>query len=220
MLGTQVGFKFNPDGSPARYPGNTVVCDVNPDNPAYPILREIVTSIDKNGLSPLLIKLPCDSYHVTIMRGLNDKVRTPKFWPPELSTSCTLADMDSYVREKLKGIPFSVSFPMVFSRLQWSDEDVRVCLAPSCQEAERALRSLRDAMADRLGLRLPGHEHYTFHVTLAYVHYRAQERDAAKIAQITDDFFVRHSGAALEIGAPRLAFYEDMMEFPAERKRS
>jgi hypothetical protein len=220
MFGRQIGFKFNLDGSPARFPGNTFVSDIDPDNPAYSILRETVSSIDRAGLSPLLIKLPGDSYHVTIMRGLNDKVRSAEFWPPKLSTSCTLAEMDSYIREKLKDIPFSASFFMVFRRLQWNDEDVRVCLAPSCRDSERALRSLRDSIADRLGLRLPGHEHYTFHATLAYVHYRAQERDAEKITQITDDFFTRHSGVALEISAPRLAFYEDMMEFPSERRRS
>jgi hypothetical protein len=219
MFGTQVGFKFHRDGSPAKYPGNTVVSSINPDNPAYSILRDTVSSIDKAGLSPLLIKLPCNSYHVTIMRGLNDKVRTAEFWPPGLSTGCTLAEMDGYVREKLKGIPFPSSFSMVFDRLQWSDEDVRVCLAPACQETEWELRSLRDAIADRLGLRLPGHENYTFHATLAYVYCAAQGKDAARITQIADSFYTVHHGGALEISAPRLAFYENMMEFPPERKR-
>ena len=217
-FGAQIGFKFNQDGSSARYLGNTVVSAINADNPAYPVLLETIESIDREGLLPRLILLPRASFHVTIIRGLNDRVRTAEFWPSALPVTASLMEMDRYVTERLEGIPFPASFAMTFGRLQWNDEDVRICLAPATPETGRELRAFRDRIADRLGLRLPGHDSYTFHTTLAYVHHRAREGDAEKMARITERFIERHAGKALEISAPYLAFYEDMMAFPRERK--
>ena len=218
MFGTQIGLKFNQCGSPAAYPGNTVVADINPDSPAYPVLIKTLEEIDKAELSPLLIKLPVDSYHVTIMRGLNHRIRTPEFWPPELPVDAPLSEMARFVKTRLEGIAFPASFAMKIESIQWNDEDVRVHLAPATDEAKQTLRALRDRMADALGFRLPGHDGYAFHATLAYVLHRAQEEDSIKIARIIDEFRANHSGRLVfELPAPYLAFYEDMMKFSRER---
>ena len=216
--GLQIGLKFNQDGSPKKYPGNTVIADVNPDNPAYPVIRGLRGILEEGELGRCYIFLPEDSYHVTIIRGLNDYVRDAAFWPAELPADLPMEQVDDYFVSRAGTVEVPEKIHMRFSHVRIDDHDVRICLEPWDPQEETRLRRYRDEVASRLGLWLPGHDTYTYHITLAYVRTipegdcrREQERRVSRMdacLKNQDGFF---------LSSPRIAFYDDMLRFESQR---
>jgi hypothetical protein len=67
--------KFNPDGSPRPFAGNTVICHL----PQQARFRDVVVALGNalrsSSFGTKLAVLPSDSYHVTILGGPNDQDR-------------------------------------------------------------------------------------------------------------------------------------------------
>lgn len=216
--GLQIGTKFNYDGTPKKYPGNTVIADVRADSPACSVIHHLHQLLSKCGAGSCFIFLPEDSYHVTLIRGVNDYVRDPAYWPSALEADMPMAGVDRYFEERVRSVEFPLDIRMKFQQVQIDGHDVRICLTPWDDEEDRRLRQFRDEVAAAVGLRLPGHDTYTYHVTLAYV------------LNIPEGEVLRQQQAALEemnrflenqdgfyLSAPRIAFYNDMMNFHSER---
>ena len=79
LYGEQIGKKFEPDGSPRWYPGNTVIAVVTAGSSGYAAMTRVREMALASGIGDTLILLPEDSYHMTVLRGLNDQVRTDAF---------------------------------------------------------------------------------------------------------------------------------------------
>ena len=105
--GSQIGRKFEKDGSVRRYPGNTVIADVRPGCAAYDAMTHLRTIAREAGLEDTMILLPEDSYHMTVIRGLNDQVRTDAYWPAALAKDATMEQADDYVQRAFEsaGMP-------------------------------------------------------------------------------------------------------------------
>ena len=216
--GLQIGSKFYQDGTAKKYPGNTVIADVERGNPAYAVIQNLREVLQGGMTGPCFIFLPDDSYHMTVIRGLNDYVRDKDFWPAALAQDMPMAQVDDYFEERVKKISMPEEIHMAFDQVTIDVHDVRICLRPWDCRQEEVLRSFRDQVADALGLRLPGHDSYTYHITLAYVliipegilckevEERRMKMDALLKKQ--DDFWLT---------APRIAFYNDMLNFYSQR---
>lgn len=216
--GLQIGYKFNQDGTPRKYPGNTIIADVEPSNPAYPVIRKLKDILSRGKLGEAFIFMPEDSYHVTIIRGMNDYVREPEFWPSVLPLDMPMTAVDDYFEEKASQVKSPERIHMKFDHVKIDDYDVRICLKPWDEIQEREIKEYRDQIADKIGLRLPGHDSYTYHITLAYVLWipegdcrmemerREEEMDA--LLEKQDGFW---------LSAPRIRFYDDMMNFYTHR---
>ena len=95
--GSQIGKKFHTDGSAAGYPGNTVVSDATPETCAYQVMSECLMMLEDAGLSEMFIPLPKDSYHMTVIRGVNDLVREAEYWPEALPKDASMTVADDYM---------------------------------------------------------------------------------------------------------------------------
>ena len=166
--GSQIGRKFEKDGSVRRYPGNTVIADVRPGCAAYDAMTHLRTIAREAGLEDTMILLPEDSYHMTVIRGLNDQVRTDAYWPAALAKDATMEQADDYVQRAFESAGMPGKIRMRFCGVWVNEEDFRVLLEPADAEQAKILRNFRDRAAAALGLFLPGHESYTYHITLAY----------------------------------------------------
>lgn len=216
--GFQIGKKFHEDGTAANYPGNTVISDVRPGNPAYDVMRRCRQMVTNAGLGPLFILMPEDSYHMTVIRGLNDHVRTDGYWPAALAKQASIEQADEYVGNAVSGVPAGNGFQMRFDAVRITEEDFRVCLSPADEEQNALIRAYRDAVARALGLRLPGHEGYTFHITLAYTHYLAQQDQQRQLRSLEaemNDLIVAQP--PFWVDPPHVAFYWDMLAFSPAR---
>lgn len=216
--GLQIGKKFTSSGAEMPYMGNTVVSDLEPDNPAYPIIADLRETLFNAATAHLFIFLPPSSYHMTVIRGVNDLVRTSDFWPRDISENADFSLLDERMRTAFASVPTPDGFMMRFYALKITDEDVRISLVPATDAVARALCAYRNRIADVLNLRLPGHDAYTYHITIAYTLYLPLAEDKSFLHRLVDG-----ANRALchrppfHIGAPYVAYYENMLEFSRER---
>ena len=218
MYGKQIGKKFEADGSAHRYPGNTVIADVRPGCPAYGVMTRLRRMLLEDGFADSMILLPEDSYHMTVIRGLNDQVRTAAFWPAALDRRAFMAEADDYVTAAVASVPMPGPIRMAYRGVQANDEDFRVLLAPADDAQLQRIRRFRDAAADAIGLRLPGHDAYTCHITLAYTRLVPEGEDAGRLVQLTQrmNAYLALQGE-FETTPPYMAYYDNMLAFSASR---
>lgn len=220
VYGGQIGKKFERDGSPRRYPGNTVIADVRPGCGAYQVMRRLRSMALEAGFGDSLILLPEDSYHMTVLRGLNDQVRTDGFWPDGLPRDASLSAMDAYVSRAVSSVEMPGSIRMRFQGVRVDDEDFRVLLTPADDAQASELRHFRDAAAAAIGLFLPGHADYTYHITLAYTRLVPQDEQSRRLKALTGEMEAYLTQQpAFETTPPYMAYYEDMLAFLPKRIR-
>lgn len=214
VYGSQIGKKFAKSGLALPYPGNTVISDVCPGNPAYGVMSTCRSLLLDSPLARHYIPLPESSYHTTVIRGVNHLVRTREFWPAHLPPDTPFEQMDDWFEKAVLSVPNPGPFSMRFSRARINEEDFRIQLLPADEESEASLRRYRDQVAAALGLRLPGHDAYTFHITLAYTLTLPEpggKEALSVIEQSINALLARQP--AFTVDAPHVAFYHDMLEF-------
>ncbi len=216
--GNQIGRKFNEDGSPRRYPGNTVIADVRPNCAAYDAMMSLKAIARTAGLENSLILMPEDSYHMTVIRGLNDLVRSDAYWPNKLPKDAPMTEADDYVQNAFESAGLPEKIRMRFCGVRVNEEDFRVLVAPADGQQEKELRAFRDRAASALGLFLPGHAEYTYHITLAYTRIVPQgaQKDALERAVTKMEALLR-TQKPFKLTPPYVAFYQDMLSFSTVR---
>lgn len=216
--GTQIGRKFHTDGKAAAYPGNTVIADALPGTLAYDVMVQCLAMLREAGLQELFIPLPEDSYHMTVIRGVNDLVREKAFWPDKLPLDAPMAQADEYMSSAIASVPNPGPMRMRFGEARITAEDFRISMLPADEEQSEVLRRYRDRVADAVGLRLPGHDAYTYHITLAYTWRlpdEGQQQTIDRLKQRMDSLL--SAQGQVELQAPYTAFYQDMLSFSAQR---
>ena len=218
MYGEQIGKKFETDGGARRYPGNTVIADVRPGCSAYDVMMHLRQMALDAGFADGMILLPEDSYHMTVLRGLNDQVRTDAFWPAALDRAASMDAVDDYVSAAVASVSMPGPIRMKFRGVRVNAEDFRVLLSPADEEQQKILRTFRDEAADAIGLRLPGHDAYTYHITLAYTRLVPEGEAAERLQALVKDMeaYIGNQ-AAFETTPPYMAYYDDMLAFSASR---
>lgn len=216
--GTQIGKKFHEDGTAAAYPGNTVVSDATQGTLAYKVMSECLAMLEEAELGALFIALPKDSYHMTVIRGVNDLVREPDYWPGALPADAPMTAVDDYMQAAIGSVENPGVMRMRFGEAKITAEDFRISMLPADEAQEKVLRDYRDRVADAVGLRLPGHEGYTFHITLAYTWRlpdEQQEQTLGRLKARMNALLARQG--VVELQPPHAAFYQDMLSFSASR---
>lgn len=216
--GKDIGKKFYEDGTVRHYPGNTVVADIVPGCSAYDVMLHLRQMAIDAGFADKWILLPTDSYHMTVIRGLNDQVRTDDFWPAKLPKDTPMAAVDDYISAAIAaaGIPGPVR--MKFDAVYASASCCIVHLLPADEEQERILREFRDRAADAIGLRLPKHDQYRFHISLAYTRIVPEGADAQKLEELKAEMNAYIANQPeFETTAPYMAYYDDMLAFSPVR---
>lgn len=165
-----------------------------------------------------MILLPEDSYHMTVIRGLNDQVRTDAYWPAALAKDATMEQADDYVQRAFESAGLPGKIRMRFCGVRVNEEDFRVLLEPADAQQAQILRDFRDRAAAALGLFLPGHESYTYHITLAYTRVVPQGEQKKALERAVEEMktYLNAQGA-FEVTPPYVAFYDGMLVFSAKR---
>ncbi len=216
--GSQIGKKFHMDGTAAAYPGNTVVSDATPETHAYQVMSECLTMLESAGLSELFIPLPKDSYHMTVIRGVNDLVREAAYWPAALPVDVPMTTADDYMTFAIGSVPNPGRMRMRFGEAKINAEDFRISMLPADDDQEQVLRRYRDQVADAIGLRLPGHDGYTFHITLAYTWQLPDEKQQEVIQHLKARMdALLAAQPVVELHPPHIAYYRDMLSFSEAR---
>lgn len=209
-----IGQKFTPDGAVLPYPGNTVVCHLPENSPLRPKLLGLYYDIQKQDFSSLFVLLPPSSWHMTVYEGVTDQIRTRDCWPGELSLDAPLRRCHAHIGSKLADLELGLQLPIVMQIVGFEqlDDGIALKLEASSAATNSDLRALRDCLSDTLLMRHPGHETYSFHLSVAYTLRQLTEHDRARVWQYLEDWKAKLP-AILTLNSPEYCVYDDMFEF-------
>ena len=216
--GTAIGLKFFENGEIRTYHGNTVVADVTPECPAYNVMVTLRQMVIDAGLDSHLILLPEDSYHMTVIRGVNDQIRDDAHWPKGLAKDTPMTEVDDYITAAVTSVEMPTRMRMKFHKAVLNNGDLKIVVVPVDEEQNRILREYRNNVANAIGLFLPGHDNYRFHITLAYVRVIAEGEDMARMEAMLEKMnSLIENRPAFDITEPYMAYYKDMLAFSPTR---
>lgn len=155
---------------------------------------------------------------MTVLRGLNDQVRTDAFWPAALPKDAPMSAVDDYVSRAVARVPMPGPARMRFAGVRVDAADFRVLLAPAGRGAGAGAPAFPRPWG---GLHRPvfaRHAEYGYHITLAYIRTIAQGDQARRLEALLSDMegFLL-SQPPFETSAPYMAYYNDMLAFSAQR---
>lgn len=210
----EVGRKFEADGSARMFPGNTVLCFVEPQSPIGRAATAFGTEIGQQPWGAKWAMLPPSSFHMTVMDLLCDQVRSPKRWSSQLVLDADLRDTDVFFGARVPALPVPQQLVMRVDAID-SRDGILVMLEPAEAATDKALREHREALAQATGVRAPDHDTYRFHISIAYRLIVLDEAEEASLAALCGAWEgrLRAAGGRIELGAPELCFFDDMTRF-------
>lgn len=216
--GSDIGSKFNEDGSVRRYPGNTVVADITPGCSAYDVMQHLRQMVIDAGMADYLILLPTDSYHMTLLGGLNDAKRGD-WWPHEkLPNHVSMDIADDYTTNVMHKVGLPGPQRMRFDYVRMSKSAMVVILQTTDEAQEKLLRKFRDDAAQELGAYRPNHDKYRFHISLAYVRVIPEGEAEVRCQNMLEQMNAYLAQQpAFETGAPYVAYFDDMLHYSHTR---
>ena len=220
IYGSTIGKKFYEDGRVRTYPGNTVVADITPECPAYDVMTRLREMLLEANLEDHYILLPTDSYHMTVISGLNDQVRKDTHWPAQLPKTTPMSGVDAYISAAIarSGIPGPLR--MKFDQVRVSDGCFIILLVPADETQEEIALGFRERAAEEIGFKLPNHEGYRFHISLAYTRVVPEGEAADRLEKLKADMNdLLANQPEFTTGAPYMAYYNDMYAFSTIRKQ-
>lgn len=218
-----IGWKFNADGSIRLFPGNTIICFVQPDSVVYQKALWVQEQLQGQPFAHKFALLPPSSFHMTVMQLLCDQTRSAEYWSAKLALDAALEDTDEFFVRTMPAVPAPPGFRMQYWRLKTWGDSVGMLLLPADDGERAALAAYRDAVAAATGVRFPDHDSYRFHITLAYQLFALDEaeQDGIETLAARVDETLAESFGIFETGEPELTFFDDMLRFvPASERHT
>lgn len=212
--------KFNPDGTPRRFAGNTVICHL----PQQSRFRDAVIALGEilrsSSFCAKLAILPDDSYHVTILSGPNDQDRRRYGWPSDIPIRASMEECNQIVGERIASFRMQAELPLRFcldkEKTLAPQRPCGLQLAPADEDEKLRIRRLRDRMADEVfRFRAADHETFGFHISLAY-QIRAlteEERSEYQSRLVQHLPAIASAAPVIELGLPEFCTFENMNRF-------
>jgi hypothetical protein len=215
--------KFNPDGSPRYFAGNTVICHLLQQT----LFRDAVVALGKalrsSSFSRKLATLPGESYHVTILSGPNDRDRSRYGWPSDIPINAPIAECNRIIGERIARFKMNAELPLRF-RLEKEktlapQRPSGLQLVPANAGEKLKIQTLRDRMADEVfRYRAADHDTFGFHISLAYqTHYlSAAERQEYQHLLTQHLLAIDAATSIIELGVPEFSTFENMYRFEVQ----
>lgn len=206
--------KFNPDGTPKPFAGNTLICHL----PAQSRMRDAVTALGnalrKSSFAFKLACLPPDSYHMTVFSGPTDTGRSSHNWPSDIDIKARMIDCNRIIGDRISTFRMNAAMPI---RMQATGERSlgSLHLEPADVAQAATLYKLRDRLADDVfRFRDKDHASYVYHTTLAYQLARLTTAEETEHQAI----LAGHMPAIIDVGSfelgiPEYCTFETMYRF-------
>jgi len=210
-----IGHKFTPDGHILPYPGNGVLSPLEPTSALYQSLHALLADMQEQEWARLYTFLPPSSWHMTTYEGISDQIRKPKEWPGHLPLDSSLNSCHAHVATRLADFEHGLGdaeVEITVAGFESLAEGIALKLVPVKSEGERALRDLRDRLSERLNMRHPGHDAYSFHMGMGYLLKHLSEEEEAKIAEFLRGWQARLPKSFM-LSVPEFVVYDDMLAF-------
>ncbi len=211
---SHVGEKFNADGSVRTFPGNTVICFANPNEPPYQLAEWAQQQLMQQPFAHKYAPLPPSSFHMTVMPMLCDQVRMPEQWSAHLPLDCSLEEADAFITKRVNSVAAPGNFRMAFSGLA-ARGGISIDLVPADEETTHTLWTYRNALSEATGVRFPDHGRYGFHMSLAYKITELTPSEHWQLQQYLDmcNGHMRLRFGVFNTGRPYMSYFDNMFRF-------
>lgn len=208
--------KFHADGTPAHWPGNTIICHIDKQSDTFMAMLDLHTVLMRSGLTHRVVPLPPASYHMTVFEGISYPQRARRF-PRDLPRDASEAACNAAFLKKLQQFDLGCRLPLRMrpSKLELQTNPYNIQLEPVDAAENRKIRGLRDRLAALLQFRDDEHDSYRFHTTLNYFSSplnEAEQQQFARLRQRMLTSFIARS-PLIELQAPEFCYFDDMLEF-------
>lgn len=212
--------KFNPDGTPRQFAGNTVICHLPQQCQVWEAVAGFGNALRSSSFAHKLGILPSDSYHVSILDGLNDQDRARYGWPSDIPIATPIKECNRIIGDRIAQFRMRAELPIRF-RLDAEKTLVPqrasgLQLAPVDADEKRKLDILRDRMATEVfRYRADGHDTFGFHISMAYQLRVFTVAETREYRGLLTQHLPAIVGAApvIELGDPEFCTFDDMYRF-------
>lgn len=216
-----VGYKFNADGSPHSFPGNTIISQIPLSTPLSDALTSVRDTLAASSFASCLALLPPSSYHMTVFEGVTERSRRQGLWPAGIPIDAPMTAVNRELERRLRDFDLDCTVPFRMRLDEFSlrrDPGATIRLLPFDEQENQKLRRLRNRLAAQLRLRAPDHDNYGFHISLAYLidwMTTAQKREYAAV-QAACFKMLGQSFPVIELGVPAYCVFYDMFAFDSQ----
>ena len=213
-----IGNKFEHDGSVRYFPGNTVLSFIDHASPVFTRFQKVRKMLAESGAGECFTMLPDSSIHMTVFEGVCSEWRQPDVWTSLLAQDAELEDVDKVFEKQFSQVPKLGKVTMQTVGLN-NHGGYAIKLKPACDESEEALVRYRDNLSKALGLRFPGHDAYTYHISICYgIQAPSGEQDEIlnRYEQEASQDIINNP-VIFELAEPNLTFFRNMFCFEKER---
>jgi hypothetical protein len=209
-----IGHKFEPDGKLLPFPGNTIICHLDPTSQLYQALLGLYDALKSQDFADLYVLLPPESWHMTLFEGVSDQIRKRSSWPADLALDSSLSECTSLLRSKLVDFDLGTNppFEMTVDGYDPLTEGIALKVVATTAAEDGRIRGVRDRLSKHLLMRHPGHESYSFHISLAYLLCRLDQEQLDKLASFLKTYQSRLP-QRFELGGPEFCVFNDMFAF-------
>lgn len=195
-----VGRKFNADGTPMPFEGNTFLGHFTQQGNGYEVFDawlDIVREMPRHAFARRLTLTPTSSWHVTLVGGVNDADRHTAAWPSDMSRDMPMAEVNRILLQRLerrRATPLAPCRFVIDDRRPPSarrEGSMGIPLRPADADTATRLRAARDELADLMRLRRPDHDDYGYHVTIGYLYRFLDPAESAAMQAATADWMRR-----------------------------
>lgn len=204
--------KFKRDGSALAFEGNTVICHITSSaiyNKIIAFAEHLAAYNEKKDLYALL---PPSSYHITLFDGACKKNEKEWYWPKDLPLTVSLSNCNEYIAEKIR--EKNVKSRKMSFQVKGVKSFINT-LAITVHPTDESIHSLRNELANAIGIRRENHDSYVFHITLAYFLRKPSEEEQIWLAKSFEEFIASLTSAEknIPVGLAEFCSFEDMTAF-------
>ncbi|WP_293912618.1 DUF1868 domain-containing protein [Deinococcus sp.] len=209
-----MGSKVHADGTVRFYPGNTVIAHLDPQQPLHGRLLGFCQRLAQLGFGEKMTFLPPASYHVTLICGVDDRLRGLHGWPRDLPINAPLALCHSFFADRLRTFDLCERPPyrLRASAFKPGGSDLVLDLEAISGTEEHRLSRLRRDLAELLGLCAPT---FALHFTLGYLvkWLTPEEEHGLRLEQLAFLERLRREHLVVELGLPEYCHFQNMFSF-------
>ena len=205
------GGKLTAEGQLLIWPGNTMICHIDPESDAHAALVDIQEGLKAGPRAGCLTFLPAASLHMTVFRGISGPFANRFDWPEGVDRGATRNQVTRVLLDRLDGIELPES-----RRIRATEVFCGHSMAvDGVGTDELGLRDTRAQLREATGIDPAGVERYTFHITLAYLLRWLGEDEAREVIALSEALFAENGPRLQDIRLGRIEFcnFEHMHHF-------
>lgn len=215
-INKKAAIKFNINGSPISYYGNTIISCIDNNDNIYKKCICIQQILANSDLAKKYVFLPPESLHMTIISLCREIDRNTEFWPKYLSVDEKFCNIDN----KIKSIVDTILPPKKIKMRIKSFDGCKILLEPYDEETKNKLQDYRNTISEKVDIKHLNHNNYVHHISLVYNIYELNKIDRIKIKELVDNE-LKKGIQYFHVKTPSFVIFNDMLEYhknPSNRK--